>query len=45
METSLILLKRFAGEPEVLGAPVKVETSATVVTGSSEHRKKQSRNM
>ena len=39
METSLILLKRFAGEAVVLGAPVKVEISATVVAGSSEHKR------
>ena len=35
----LILLERFASEPVVLGTPVKVETSATVVAGSSEHKR------
>ena len=35
------MLERFAGELEVLGAPVKVETSGSVVTGSSYHKKKQ----
>ena len=41
METSalLVLLESFAGEPEVLGSAVKVETSASVVTGSSEHKR------
>ena len=41
----LVLLERFAGEPEVLGPPVKVETSATVVSGSSTSENKQRRNM
>ena len=35
MEALLVLLEKFAGEPEVLRAPMKVEFSATVVAGSS----------
>ena len=41
IETWLVLLERFAGETEVLGTPVKVEISDSVVAGSSNHKKKQ----
>ena len=37
----LVLLERFAGEPEVHGTPIKVETSATVVSGSSYHKQEE----
>ena len=40
-DAGLAGVERLAGEPEVLGAPVKVETSALVVAGSSNHKKKQ----
>ena len=41
MEMWLVLLERFAGEAEKLGAPVKVETSGLVVASSSYNKKKQ----
>ena len=40
-DAGLAGVERFAGEPKVLGAPVKVETSALVVAGSSNHEKKR----